>query len=166
MSKRGFDMKAHVRGLRETQRKLEQVVQDIHGQPVMNAIARGTLIVERKAKRNAPVDRGRLRASITPEVRKKYADILEGVVGSNVEYAPYQELGTRPFWPPWNAIFRWAMRKTKGDRRAAGAITYSVRRRIAKEGIKAKRFFQNALQDSQGQIRRLLQIAANEIAGR
>lgn len=45
---------------------------------------------ESYAKQLAPVDTGRLRNSIT------HAQIDENteVIGSNVEYAPYQELGT------------------------------------------------------------------------
>ncbi|MDD5510908.1 MAG: HK97 gp10 family phage protein [Dehalococcoidales bacterium] len=56
-------------------------------------MTKACLLVERDAKINAPVDTGRLRASITNrlEVEK---DQLIGIVGTNVEYAPYQEFGT------------------------------------------------------------------------
>lgn len=52
------------------------------------------------AKASCPVDTGRLRASITYET-----DVKKVYVGSNVEYAPYVELGTRkraaqPFLTP------------------------------------------------------------------
>ena len=50
------------------------------------------LIVERDAKINAPVDTGRLRASITHEV--EVTEEITGRVGTNVKYAPYQEFGT------------------------------------------------------------------------
>lgn len=46
--------------------------------------------VEGRAKELAPVDTNRLRNSITPDV--KYPVLT---VGSDVEYAPYQELGTQ-----------------------------------------------------------------------
>lgn len=50
------------------------------------------------------VDTGRLRASITHEVRKE-GDQIVGLVGTNVEYAPHLEFGTnkmaaRPFLRP------------------------------------------------------------------
>lgn len=46
--------------------------------------------VQNEAKRQAPVDTGRLRASITHEAEE------DGVIiGTNVHYAIYQELGTR-----------------------------------------------------------------------
>ena len=82
-----------VRGLKETQRRLTQAVRDINGPPVVNAMRNATLIVQRDAKINAPVDTGRLRASITPSVMT--SPVLQGVIGSNVVYAPMQELGTK-----------------------------------------------------------------------
>ncbi len=51
------------------------------------------LLVERDAKINAPVDTGRLRASITHRIEKDDEDIV-GIVGTNVVYASYQEFGT------------------------------------------------------------------------
>ena len=48
-------------------------------------------MAEGYAKAAAPVDTGRLRNSITHEVENGNA----ALVGSNVEYAPYVELGTR-----------------------------------------------------------------------
>lgn len=70
------------------------------------AVARGLDAIgataERHAKKDCPVDTGRLRNSITfsTETLKK-----EVYVGTNVEYGPYVELGTsrmreRPFLRP------------------------------------------------------------------
>jgi phage gpG-like protein len=47
------------------------------------------LLVENDAKRNCPVDTGRLRQSITHRIEGS-----TGIVGTNVEYAPYVEYGT------------------------------------------------------------------------
>lgn len=49
-----------------------------------------SLLVERSAKENCPVKTGTLRRSITRRVGKRKAR-----VGSNVEYAPFVEMGTR-----------------------------------------------------------------------
>lgn len=84
-----------VKGLREAQRKMEQVVRDLRGNAFFGAMHKATLIVQAAAKRKAPVDTGRLRSSIWPEVRNAYGATLQGVVGSNVVYAPYHELGTK-----------------------------------------------------------------------
>ena len=52
-----------------------------------------TLLVERKAKINCPVDMGPLRASIFSQVDLEEGKII-GRVGSNLEYAPYVHQGT------------------------------------------------------------------------
>jgi HK97 gp10 family phage protein len=86
-----------VKGMKELQRKNEQMVRDLRGEPMLDAMRKCTLMVQRDAKINAPVKTGRLRASITPEVRVEgKADVI-GVVGSNVEYAPIQEFGSGAF---------------------------------------------------------------------
>lgn len=71
---------------------LANVLEGDHG-PVNAWLLRKAIDVETTAKRLCPVDTGRLRASITHVI-----GIEEGkqaaYVGSNVEYAIYQELGT------------------------------------------------------------------------
>lgn len=49
------------------------------------------LVAERYAKRLCPVDTGRLRNSITHSVEEFGTS---AIIGTNVEYAPYVELGT------------------------------------------------------------------------
>ena len=90
-----MDITAEIKGLKELQRKTDQMVKDLHGAPILNAMRDSTLLVSRYARKNAPVDTGRLRASILPEIRASAGNEILGVVGSNVEYAPYQEFGTR-----------------------------------------------------------------------
>lgn len=58
---------------------------------LFNALEKACLIVEADAKEACPTGDGQLRQSITHEVDKeKY----EGIIGTNVEYAPYVEIGT------------------------------------------------------------------------
>ena len=103
-----------IRGLKETQANMERIVRDLRGEPYLSAMRRATLLVQRSAKQKAPVDTGRLRASITPEVRWQ-GDTAVGVVGSNVKYAPYIELGTRPHFVSKQNIGRWASRHDMDD---------------------------------------------------
>ena len=79
-----------IRGVKETQQKLNQVMKDLRGQPLQKAMRDATLVVTRQAKIYSPVDTGRLRASITPEVVRRDT-VVQGIVGSNVFYAPFQE---------------------------------------------------------------------------
>ena len=67
-------------------------------------LTRKAITTVRHAKRNAPVDTGRLRSSITHEVGGDPEGIVARV-GTNVEYAPHLEYGTsrmkaRPFLRP------------------------------------------------------------------
>lgn len=48
------------------------------------------MVVQNEAKRRAPVDTGRLKASITHEAEEGGV-----IIGTNTPYAIYQELGTR-----------------------------------------------------------------------
>lgn len=106
---------AQIQGLEETQRRMEEAAAALQGPPFAMGMARATLRVERSAKLKAPVDTGRLRASITPEV-KRVGDTWEGVIGSKVKYAPFQELGTRPHFVSARNIGRWAERHGLGNR--------------------------------------------------
>ncbi len=139
-----------VRGLVEAQQKLEQVMSDLHGEEFLNAMRDGVLLVSRDAKTLAPVDTGRLRASITPEIRRSgtAGKDVTGVVGSNVKYAAAMELGSRPHWPPISALEVWAKRH--------GVSPYLVARAIARRGTKARRFLQTAFEQNEDRIIKLI----------
>lgn len=57
-----------------------------------DAIKECAFAIERDAKKNCPVDTGRLRASITTDTTK--IDDYEATVGTNIEYATHVEYGT------------------------------------------------------------------------
>lgn len=61
---------------------------------VVRDLTRRAVKVERRAKQLAPVDTGRLRSSVTHEVTRDGQGPV-AIVGSDVDYAPYQELGTK-----------------------------------------------------------------------
>jgi len=143
-----------IRGLEETQKKAEQLVREIFGPPMLDAMRDATLYVVGDAKKLAPVDTGRLRASITPAIRSS-AEGIQGVIGSNVHYAPYMELGTRPHWPPLGALETWAKRH--------GTTAFQVARAIATRGTKARRFLQGAVEQNAPKIYRRIEIAVRQI---
>lgn len=156
------ELDARVSGLDEFEAKIRQMEQDMVGQPMQAAMGRATLVVTRSARKAAPIDRGPLRASIVPQVVTRDRTV-QGIVGSNLLYAPFQELGTRPFTPPWRPLFEWAMRKTKGDRKRAGALAAGARMAIRARGIRAKRFLQRALEDNTRRIHRIIGDAVGRI---
>lgn len=136
-----------VRNLLAVTRKLEQVTGDLRGEEFLNGMREATMIVTNDAKLLAPVDSGRLRNSITPEIRSE-GRVTMGVVGSNVKYAAAQETGTRPFMPPVKALETWARRH--------GTSAWVVARAIARRGIKGKRYMQRAFEKNRSKIRSLI----------
>lgn len=137
-----------ITGAVETQRKLDQVITDLHGRPFLQAMREATLVVTADAKRLAPVDTGRLRASITPEVRQADDKTVIGVVGTVVKYAAAMELGARPHFPPISALQVWADRH--------GINAFLVARSISRNGLKARRYLQGALEKNQARIVRII----------
>ena len=75
-------------GLTATTEALKKLFDEKKQEAIVREIA---LAIEYEAKRLCPVDTGRLRASITTEK----IDTATYGVGTNVEYAPYVEFGTR-----------------------------------------------------------------------
>jgi phage gpG-like protein len=147
------DVDIEVKGLIETQRNMEQTTAKLHGAPMLEAMRDSTLYVQRDAKINAPVDTGILRASITPEVTSQGTEVM-GIVGSNVVYAPMQELGTKPFWPPAAALEVWARRH--------GMDAFLAARAISRRGLKAVKFLQNAFETNREKIMRRLERGVEE----
>lgn len=154
MPARDDNIRIEIRGLKEVQAKMEQVVRDLHGAPMLNGMRRATLVVQRSAKMFAPVDTGRLRASITPAVETRAREVV-GVVGSNVHYAPYVEFGTKPHWPPPGPIARWA--------HLHGIEAFVVMRAIATRGTKAVKYLERAVTENEQQIHDILGDAVAKI---
>lgn len=81
-------------------------------------IARYALLISRDAKRNAPVDTGRLRASIIPEIEDLEATVQAGgseIVGTNVDYAAVQEFGNKEGGIEGSKYMTKAWNKNKED---------------------------------------------------
>lgn len=84
----GFKVTVDLRGFKEFADKLEFAPTEL-AQVKKKMLHKGTDIVQKKAKEEAPVDDGPLRASITKKV-----SVDAGRVGTNSSYAPYMEYGT------------------------------------------------------------------------
>lgn len=97
---------AVILGLDKLVNKLDKL-SDIDIEDTLN---KACILVENDAKINCPVDSGQLRASITHEVRDK-----TGIVGTNVEYAPYVEYGTGIYAKDGNGRQdRWSYQDAEG----------------------------------------------------
>ena len=152
-----------VKGLKELQRRAITAVKALEGPPFLKAMRRATLIVTASAKRNAPANTGRLRASIIPRVETE-GNNVRGIVGSNVAYAPYMELGTGtwvgkpPHFPPPSALATWAKRH---GFKSGYAVAISI---FKKGGLRPRKYLQRALEDNSDKIKSILIGAATKIA--
>ena len=91
-----------VSGLLEIREDNARQIADAIDQALAKALEEVGLVAEGYAKNACPVDTGRLRNSITHQVRPSEKSVY---IGTNVEYAPYVELGTsrmksQPFLRP------------------------------------------------------------------
>ena len=152
-----LDFDVNVNGLKETQEDLTRISRDLHSTPMVTAMRQAVLLVEREAKKNAPVFTGQLRSSIQGEVRTEglFGQTVKGVIGSNALHAPWVELGTKPHWPPIAALEVWAQRK--------GLSAYLVARAIATRGTKAVRYLQRAIESNQQKIINLIEDGVTRI---
>lgn len=142
-----MSLQISVRGLEDVQDRLADDMNNLSGPPMVRSMREAVLLVYRTARVLAPVDTGRLRASITPEVLTPRMRKVRGIVGSNVLYAPYMELGTGTFAgrpahrPPSGALNLWA------KRHAIPGGGFVVAQGIGmRGGLKPRRFLQQALE--------------------
>lgn len=81
-----------ISGLVEVREDNREAIANAIDRALVAALEEIGLVAEGYAKRACPVDTGRLRNSITHIVDE---DGKCAIIGTNVEYAPYVELGTR-----------------------------------------------------------------------
>lgn len=152
-------VKAEIRGLKEVQAKMKQTAKDLHGGEMYDAMNEAAKTVWQDARLLAPVDSGRLRSSITPEVRTD-GKTLEGVVGSARYYAPYMETGTgtpaghSPHYPPPEALELWAQRHGYKN---GMVVARAIWRR---GGLKPRKFLQRGYDQNKERIKKMLEEAA------
>lgn len=114
---------------------------------------RAVVLGANQVKREAPVDTGRLRASVTDDVRAEGRDIV-GVIGSNVEYAPSVEYGTGTqsdgqggsggvHFPPPHALQRWAERHGFNGPNVGFLVARAIARR---GGLRPRRMFRRVME--------------------
>ena len=133
-----MDLNVHVDGLDAFVRKFNRAPQII-SEEMGKAGTRAGLLVEREAKRLAPVWRGQLRRSITSKTTVSPMAVTT-TVGTNVTYARAVEFGRRAgaTQPPSGPIAAWLASK------GIDAPAYVVARAIGQRGIPARPFLRKA----------------------
>ncbi len=104
------------------------------------------------ARRNAPVDEGRLRSSLAVTYSKGPAGQPIARIGSNLDYALYVHEGTGVYGPKGTPIrakagqfMRWPVKNNSGQgrRRYAGGSTAAYAREV--RGVPPRPFLRDAL---------------------
>jgi HK97 gp10 family phage protein len=86
-------LKVELTGLEAVLEDIEDIVNEAK---MERAMGKACAVVERSAKGKAPKGTGELRRSITSKVVNN-AGVIEGIVYTPLEYAPYVEFGTGLF---------------------------------------------------------------------
>ena len=144
--------RAEIIGLNETREALDNVARSLHGDEMVNTMHKATSVLLSEVKKNAPVDTGRLRTSITQEVRAvNFPSRVEGVVGSNLDYALFMEEGTdHNKMPPIAALQGWARRHSTSAFLVARAI-------LRRGGLKGRFYFKKSLDAKRDVIIKILE---------
>lgn len=114
---------------------IQKVIDELLPEALEKGLDAAGQLIENEAKRNAPIDDGTLRASITHKVDASNSSVT---IGSNIEYAPYVHSGTGQYNPQG--------RKTSWKYTTSDGKTY------ISHGQKANPFLQNAIDDNLDKI--------------
>lgn len=126
----------------------------------------------RAAEKKAPDDRSGLRQSLYPGPKSfSVTTVVHAVIGSKLPYAAAQDQGTRPFWTPVQPIKDWVHRNNEKfgiSKRESevNRVTYFVRRKIARHGIKGKHYLNAGLNAVRRHTPRAVREAVDKIIRR
>lgn len=152
-----------LKGAKEAQENMQRMARALHGDEMVDRMQSAALEVEGAAKKNlvayespsvGGVDTGRLRASISSEVRVTGTHLV-GAIGSAVEYAAAVEVDTPPHFPPVEALEGWAERH--------GTSAWAVALKIAQVGTQGKYYLARALESMRDRCIEILKKGVEEI---
>lgn len=133
---------------------------DLMAEELVNGVMEASLYLERLIKDNTPTTTNILRGSIGARQPQRIGEDVIGVVGTSIGYAVPVELGTKPHFPPVQALADWARQKFGLPPEEAEEVGYAVARKIAREGTKGHFMFQRAFSDGEATVQRILTAAA------
>lgn len=133
-------------------------------QAMTDAVAKTALAI----RPLTPVDTGRLKASIAGRVETLGGTVgsvggeIRGIVGTEIEYAPYVELGRKPgSLPPSAPLRAWGLRQL-GSEEAGEAVRWAILAR----GIRPKAMFAQGWRRIRPWVSRRFQRALGDIIKR
>jgi hypothetical protein len=135
-------------------------------QAVRGALEESGAFVEAQVRQRTPQGVGGsasgLRASIFSEVRDSP---LQAVIGSNLPYALPVEFGSRPHFPPVQALIPWVQKfiSLKNGETAEG-VAFLIARAIARRGTPPREMFKSGFEGSQAAIVRIFETQVGRVS--
>lgn len=126
-------------------------------------------LLEREVKDLTPVGvggGGGLRGSIAAQEPEVLSDQVIGVVGTAMAHAVPVELGTKPHFPPVEALEEWVRRKLGVDEKRVRNVAFLVARKIAARGTPAFGMFHRAFNAHRAQVAGMFEAARNRVVAR
>lgn len=132
----------------------------------LTAFAHGaTQLLRAEVVDRTPAAMGTLRASIHASVESQAGNVL-GVVGTAQPYAVPVELGTKPHFPPVQALEDWVRVKLGLTGKEGRGVAFAIARKISKRGTKGHFMFRDAYRDNQAEVQRQFDATAARIVAR
>ena len=92
---------------------------------------------------------GSIKYEITKALTSGLMAFVNGEIYSDVPYAEFVEMGTRPHMPPVEKLYLWVRRKLKiNDEKQIESVAYAIAKTIAKYGTKAKPYFRPGIEEN------------------
>lgn len=151
--------------LKDLQAALERAPQIVR-EELETAVTEADLLLEREVQQRMPTAHGTLRASVFHREEVSDAGVI-GLVSTPLDYAVPVELGSKPHFPPVEALIDWVRQKlgVKSEKMARG-VAFAVARKISVRGTAAQRPFGLTFQAEEAQVRSIFDRAAARIAER
>lgn len=139
---------------------------DVVREELGRAITEADLLLEREIRDAWPRASGISRASMHTVERVDGLKV-EGFVGSSLNYVRPVDLGTRPHFPPVDALIDWVkLRFQVSSEAQARGIAFVIARKIAARGTKGAFVFRDVLARLTPQLREIFVRAQAKIAAR
>lgn len=124
-----------------------------------------TLYLQGEIQERTPAAHGTLRGSWTNDVERAGENVI-GVVGTPLAYATPVDLGTRPHFPPVEALMDWVKVKFGVPDSEARSIAFLIARKIAAKGTQGAGMLEAAIAAAEPQLDRQFSDLLDHITSR
>ena len=129
------------------------------------AMVEADSLLEREVKDATPTAAGTLRGSVTHTEEVSETGVI-GMTFSPLKYAEAVELGTKPHFPPIDALVDWVVQKLGVPEKRARSVAFLVARKISRSGTPAHGMFQRTLAWQKSQVESIFDRAVERITER